>query len=316
LNNLSPIILFAYNRPWHTEHTLLALKNNIFASDSTLYIYADGVKIEASKEDKGKITETRKIIRKQQWCKEVKIIESDINKGLANSIIEGVTEIINIYGKAIILEDDIVTSIGFLKYMNEALNLYEDNERVMHISGYMFPIKNVLPDTFFYNTASCWGWATWKRSWLNFEPNPNKIYSYLESNNLFKKFNIDNQINFSDDLLDNCLGKRKTWAIKWYGSIFMKNGFCLHPYPSLCQNIGMDNSGENCVESNYYRWETLTDFIVVKPIVLKESKIALRSIKKFYKPKLIHKYGPFLGKITPVWLKSLVKFIIKNYLYK
>jgi len=125
MDNLAPIILFTYNRPWHTEQTLIALMQNEWAKESILYIYCDGVKETDSFQQKEKIQEVRKVVKKQQWCKEVHVKEAEKNKGLANSIIEGVSEIIKIYGKVIVLEDDLLTSPYFLKYMNEALNFYE-----------------------------------------------------------------------------------------------------------------------------------------------------------------------------------------------
>ena len=146
---LAPIVLFVYNRPWHTEQTLNALMQNELADQSVLYIYADGPKENATEEQLKKIEEVRHVIRTKKWCKEVHIIESEKNKGLADSIINGVTEIVNKYGKVIVLEDDIVTSKGFLKYMNEALELYKEEDKVYHISGYMFPVKGNCLKPFF-----------------------------------------------------------------------------------------------------------------------------------------------------------------------
>ena len=178
-HNLAPIVLFVYNRPWHTEQTLEALSANKEVQESILYIYADGPKENTTSEELEKIAQVRKVLRNKQWCKEVKIIESVNNKGLADSIIEGVTTVVNNHGKVIVLEDDIVVSTGFLKYMNDALNLYENEEKVMHISGYMFPVKERLPETFFYKQASCWGWATWANRWEELKTSPKEIYNQL-----------------------------------------------------------------------------------------------------------------------------------------
>ena len=127
---LAPIILFVYNRPWHTEQTLRALMANELAAKSELYIYADGPKPNATDEQLQKIHEVRQLIRQEQWCDKVHIVESEKNKGLADSIIGGVTEIVNKYGKIIVLEDDIVPTTGFLQYMNDALEMYKDDEQV------------------------------------------------------------------------------------------------------------------------------------------------------------------------------------------
>lgn len=281
--NLSPIVLFVYDRPIHALRTLKGLRDNHLSDKSILYIYADGAKKNASTDELIRIKETRENIRKENWCKDVFIIESEENKGLADSIIIGVTETVNKYGKVIVLEDDLNTSPYFLQYMNDALSLYEDEEKVMHISGYMFPVKTKLPETFFYNTASCWGWGTWKRAWKHFEPNAHLLMNKIEKLGLLKKFNIEGTYCFSCQLKRNISGEAKTWAIKWYASIFLKEGLSLHPYPSLVNNIGHDGSGEHCIKSERFNWSKLADKIKVEKIELKESLVARKNMRHFYR---------------------------------
>ena len=166
---MSPIVLFVYNRPWHTRQTLEALRKNHLADQSILYVYADGPKQQSFDEDLEKIKEVRSIVRDKKWCKEVVIIESSENKGLAGSILNGVTEVINKHGRAIVLEDDIVTSPGFLQYMNDSLNIYAEKKKVMHISAYSPLLWVKSQDTFFSRLSHCWGWATWKSRWNKLE---------------------------------------------------------------------------------------------------------------------------------------------------
>ncbi|ACF14964.1 methyltransferase FkbM family [Chloroherpeton thalassium ATCC 35110] len=308
--NLAPIVLFVYNRPWHTEQTLIALTNNELCEESVLYIYADGAKVNANSEELQKIEEVRKIIRQDWRCRDVEIIQSDVNKGLANSIIQGVTDIVNRYGKVIVLEDDIVTSIGFLKYMNDALVLYENEEKVMHISGYMFPVKKKLPDTFFYNTASCWGWGTWKRAWKNFNDDAVYLYNKLIEHDLLYKFNIEGGYDFERQLIDNIEGNIKTWAIKWYASFFLNGGYALHPYPSLTNNIGHDNSGQHCGNDSFYYWSKLANNIKVYKIDIQESKKARKAIRSFYKKKTHQNTFNFIKKNLK---KHIPVFIIDKF---
>ena len=148
-NYLAPIVLFVYDRPWHTNQMLDSLAANKLADQSVLYIYSDGPKENSTIEQLKRINDVRELIRERKWCKEVNIVESKKNKGLANSIVDGVTEIVNRYGKIIVLEDDLVLSKGFLKYMNDSLSFYQNNNEVMHISGYMEPVNSNLPETFF-----------------------------------------------------------------------------------------------------------------------------------------------------------------------
>ena len=276
--SFAPIVLFVYNRPWHTCQTVAALQKNENASESDLFIYADGAK---SEQDWDKVNQVRKYIKSINGFKSVNIALSDNNKGLANSIVNGVTEVINKFGKVIVLEDDIVTSPGFLKYMNEALNLYEKEEKVMHISGYFSPVITKLPETFFYNQTSCWGWATWERAWNYFNSNANYLYNEIIKQNKTKEFNIDDSYPFLSQLEANINGNLYTWAIKWHASVFLNHGLCLHPNKSLVQNIGHDGTGENSLNSNNYYIKTLADNIPVSKIPLKESKKARKAMVCF-----------------------------------
>src|SRR3989338_525512 len=129
---LAPITVFVYNRPWHIKQTIESLKKNKEAKKSDLFIFSDGPKNE---DDQKKVDEVRKYIKKVNGFKMVTIIERQKNLRLANSIIAGVTEIINKYGKIIVLEDDLIASPYFLKFMNKGLDLYKKEERVASIHG-------------------------------------------------------------------------------------------------------------------------------------------------------------------------------------
>lgn len=284
---LAPIVLFVYNRPWHTEQTLNALMQNELADQSVLYVYADGPKENASVEASHLIAKTRRIIKAKKWCKEVIILERKTNYGLANSIISGVTDVVNKYNKIIVLEDDILTSRGFLKYMNDALHLYEFENKVMHVSGSIFPIDAKLPQTYFYNTASCWGWGTWARAWGNFNDDAAQLLSSIDERKLKYRFNIEGSYDFYDQLKANTDGRLKTWAIKWYASFFLLNGLALHPYPSLTNNIGHDGMGENCGTTTVFSWTELPNSVMVKKIPLKENWRARKIIRRFNRTKLM-----------------------------
>lgn len=267
---LAPIVLFVYNRPDHTQKVLDALKNNPEAKESELFVYCDGAKENASEIEKKQIEETRQVIRNIIGFKTLTIVESNVNKGLASSIIEGVTDIVNKYGRIIVLEDDIVTSCGFLKYMNDALELYKNNKKVMQVSGYVFPYHEDFNkfDTFFHKPGSCWGWATWKDAWKYFKKEPQDQFDELTTKNLWFEFTLrDAYPSYKSQIEQNISGQINTWAIFWYASIFLNNGTSLVPTISLVQNIGLDGSGENCGEwskKNPFYWEKLADNIPIK----------------------------------------------------
>lgn len=279
ITTLSPIALFTYNRPDHTEQTLNALMKNRLSGESILYIYSDGARTEA---DQAAVQAVRTVLRKEQWCKEVHIIERSKNFGLADNIIEGVSQMVNQYGKVIVLEDDVLAAPGFLDYMNVALTYYEKETAVMHISGYMFPLGVDLPETFFLNTTSCWGWGTWKRSWNYFNPDPQALLNKLEKKGIAKKFDMGGHAGFIDQLANNINGNIKTWAVKWNASMYLNNGYALHPGKSLTQNIGNDGTGENHVDCENFLIEDLAKAVNIRPIKITESKIARNAMEQFY----------------------------------
>lgn len=282
--SLAPIVLFVYNRPKHTEQTLKALMKNDLSKESTLYIYADGAKEDASEADLNNIAEVRALIKSQQWCGEVHIIESDRNKGLADSIVKGVSDTVDKYGKVIVIEDDIETSVGFLRYMNEALTLHESNPKIMSIAGFMFPINpEGLPQTFCFDAGTCWGWATWKRAWQYFDVDVQRVYERLEKEYVdWRKFNALQGTSYQEQLMYNVRGTLKTWAVKWQAAIYLNKGTALHPRQSLVKNLGFDGTGMNCDDNEIYRNMQIADYIEVQPLKNMYSKEAIKRLKQYF----------------------------------
>ncbi len=298
----APIVLFVYNRPDHTKQTLEALSANTLASESDLIIFADGPKENATQEQIEKIRQTREVVKSKQWCKSVEIRESDINKGLAASIIGGVTEIVNKFGKIIVLEDDIVTGKYFLEYMNTALEKYKDEKKVWDVSGWNEnPNKFGRKASFFLPVNSCWSWATWSDRWCYFKKDP-AYYMKLFSNGMIKKFNVNNSYDFFSQIESNYNGTMNTWAIFWYAAIFEHGGLSLRPSSSLVKNIGFDNSGEHCGSDDYYN-RLINDIdckIDVYPDRIEENKKALKLFSKGYIKRLYQKVISIIKNIFAV----------------
>lgn len=240
MQSLAPIALFVYNRPDHTRRTLAYLQKNVLADESRLYIFSDGAKTVA---DEAKVNEVRELASQVNGFKSVKLISRPQNMDLANSIIDGVTQLVNEYGKVIVFEDDLLSSTYTLEYFNEGLSQYAIEEKAMHIGAYMFPLSdNSLPETFFHPLSTSWGWATWQRAWNNFEPNIDKLMAQFDSRKIHD-FSINGTGNFWKQMQEFKAGKNNSWAIRWYASIFLKGGLALHPSKSLIHNIGHDGTG-------------------------------------------------------------------------
>lgn len=247
---LAPIVLFVYNRPWHTEKTLMALKNNVLAPESNLYIYSDGEKHDSTEEERKKINEVRKIIRTEKWCKNVTITEFRQNQGLSASIINGVTKVLNQYDKIIVLEDDLVTSKYFLNYMNGSLDHYAERKSVFSVSGFCPPPGklNIPPDysydVFVSLRNSSWGWGTWKDRWEKVDWSMSYFDLLSADRQLVNAFNRGGK-----DLFPYLVNQYKhnidSWAIRFAFTQFSEHAVTICPCISYVNNIGMDGSGKH-----------------------------------------------------------------------
>lgn len=277
--NYAPIALFVFNRLDHLKQTIGSLMENKLASESHLFIYSDGPKLQ---EDISKVASVREFIKNVSGFKSVRISCSEVNKGLAASIVSGVTKLTSEFGKVIVLEDDIITSPFFLSYMNDALDLYSNEERVMHISGFMFPIEKYSHEgSMFLRPTTCWGWGTWSRAWNKYSKNIEVIEQKMTKDKI-KDFNLDNSYDYYKQVEQNKSGKIKTWAIFWYASVYLEGGLSLHPTISLCCNIGLDGTGVNCGTSDRFNVQMDYEYKKLAPIDVFENSEARKKLVQYF----------------------------------
>ncbi len=273
----APIALFVYNRLSHTRLTVEALQKNELAGESDLIVFCDAAK--TSEQTEG-VREVREHIRQIVGFKSVTIFERDENYGLARSIIEGVTRLCNEYGRVIVLEDDLVTTPYFLRFMNEALDMYEHEDKVMQISGFTYPIGHISDETFFLRLPLCWGWATWDRAWRHFRKNDDVMLKFdrkMRRDFRFKTYHFWRQLEL------NKKGILNTWFVYWYASVFLRGGLALYSGKSLVHNIGMDGTGVHRMATNNYDVELGTRAVRLEPIACRESEEAVRLHENFFK---------------------------------
>ncbi len=240
----APIAFFAYKRPEHTLRALEALSRCELAGESALFVFCDGAK---RPEDADAVKRVRDVVSGSQWCGTVEVIESDTNKGLASSIISGVGRLCDDYGRVIVLEDDLIVSPYFLRYMNDALELYKDEDRVMQISGHMFEADpDVDSDAIFLTFVTSWGWATWSRAWRKFDNELIGHERFRCNRALRHKFNLDGNYHYYEILKKQVAGEVDSWAIVWNLSVFIHEGLVLYPCRSMVYNAGFDGSGTHC----------------------------------------------------------------------
>ena len=220
----APICLFAYKRPLHVKQAIDALRTNPLASRTNLVIYSDGAK---GAGDVSAVQEVRMACHAVSGFASVRVVERESNLGLSRSVISGVTEMCKTFGRVIVVEDDLVVSPYFLDYMNAALDLYETDEKVFSIHGYVFPVRASLPETFFLLGADCWGWATWSRAWKNLETDGSRLLENLSRRNLLRRFDFNGAYDYSGMLQQQIDGQVDSWAIRWQASALLLGGLTL-----------------------------------------------------------------------------------------
>lgn len=243
MENLAPIVVFVYRRLDHVKQVIEALKRNPEAKYSELIIFSDAGKDEKTQKE---VETVRAYVKMLKGFASVQVIEREYNWGIEKSEIDGITKVVNQYGKIIVLEDDIIVGRDFLGFMNTALCEYQNEKRVSSITGYSFisseECNRELPEYAFTQLTSAWGWGTWKDRWQFFE---DKIYKkdfkILLNKAVRQKF--DHGFVYSDMLVRQCVKGYVTWDILWYWTCFKKEMLTLFPVKTMVNNIGMDGTG-------------------------------------------------------------------------
>lgn len=265
---LAPIILFAFNRLDSLKNTIQSLSQNEEAENSDLYVFVDGARL-------GKLGEDEKVKAVQEYVKSIKGFKSlnytfsDRNKGLGNSIIQGVSQVINQFGKAIVLEDDLVFAKNFLSYMNQGLDKYKEESKVFSICGYSNKVKvpkGYVSDTYFCTRSSSWGWGTWADRWNSVDWELKDWDRYRKMKHSFNKWGGSDCFRMLRSVKE---GFGNSWAIRFCFSQFLQDKLSLFPIISKVKNNGFDGAGTNCKKWSRFKYDF--DNIGSKTILYPES---------------------------------------------
>lgn len=255
---LAPIVVFAFIRKETLEQTINTLKKNYLAKYSDLFIYIDGPRNE---------NDIPLVMQVEQYCssiegfKSVSIRKNEKNKGLDPSVIDGVTEVINKYGKAIILEDDVITTSNFLNYMNQCLLIFENDKRIMSISGWGIDI--VLPtdyqyDAYLFGRSSSWGWATWENRWKLIDWDIKDWSTFRRNRKHIKQFNKRGGSDMFQ-MLKKCMNGGNMWDIRFCYNMFKLDMYSIIPILSKTDNIGFNELATHCKPIKYKRFTITFD---------------------------------------------------------
>lgn len=294
--NLTPIALFVYKRADKTMNTLQSLAACSTFEDRPLYIFSDGPK---SNSDAKAVSDVRAVIKGfHHPDKNIRVFSS--NRGLAVSIIDGVTEICAAHGRVIVMEDDLIVSPEILDYFDEALDAYQDDACVMQISGFAFGQDKHSNEARFLPMTTSWGWATWQRAWQTFDPEETQADVLEGDPQLQKKFNLNGLFDFSGMVARQMRGEVDSWAARWYLHVFLNNGLVLYPHASMVQNDGMDRSGTHGFRSALL-WRKQFDVRSQKrprlPNEVKVSANAIKMVGRFVDPYGLRRIASHLSRI-------------------
>ena len=237
----APIALFIYKRPEHAQRTIVSLQACDGVQSSLIYVFADGPKTEAEVPAVGA---TRDVARELLGGRAI-FVEQEQNRGLANSIIAGTTELCDRHGTVVVVEDDLILAPSFLRFLNEGLERYRDEPRVMQVSGHMFDVPSFMDqrEALLLPMTTSWGWATWKRAWTLFDPFSTGWRERLADKAEANRFNLGGTYDYVGLLKRQMNGEIDSWAIRWYYSVFARGGLVLFPPRTLVSNVGLDGSG-------------------------------------------------------------------------
>ena len=281
---LAPICLFTYNRCSETQQTVKALQNNKLAKESDLFVFSDAAKDTGSPE---KVKAVRDYLKSIAGFRSVTIFEATSNKGLANSIIDGVSQVVNEFGKVIVLEDDLITRPDFLNFMNQALSFYEDSKIIQSVNGYSLALKSATATGYFQKRPFPWGWATWKDRWdvQLFEKEPLKELLKADSQ-LLKQFKRLCGDDVSQMFLNSIHGVNDSWYVRWTFNHFKSGRFSVYPLHSFVSNIGFGEEGTHCKGINPYKSKKssgLNDHFVFIDFKCPEKKLTQEFLRFFSK---------------------------------
>jgi hypothetical protein len=302
LMSLAPVALFAFNRPAHLAATLASLEANALSADTDIVVFCDGARSGADAEQ---VAQVRKIAHGALGFRTLEVVERERNLGLAESIASGVGRLCAERGKVIVVEDDLQLAEDFLTFMNRALDRYENEESVMQISGYQFGLPGLDSSRcVFLPIISCWGWAVWERAWKGYDASA-AGWSRLNENRADRlRFDLDGAYGYFDLLGKQLAGKVDSWGIRWYLSVFMRDGLVLYPPRSLVLNAGFDGSGTHASSAgggsafdgtlavagtrSSFDWPAE---LAISPVALAEVQTLLRQARPTLAARLLRRLG-------------------------
>lgn len=300
MNDLAPIVIFAYRRPEKLSVLLNSLSACPEASVSELTVFVDGPK--NAREEKA-VNQVLAVASAENRFGSTRVVAQPSNRGLSSAVIGGVNEMLQVHDRVIVLEDDLMVSPHFLTFMNQGLSTYAETDEVVSIHAYVYPVQGELPATFFVKGADCWGWATWRRGWAVFNPDGRELLDQLVKTDRLNEFNFGGSEDYVGLLQNQIGGRVDSWAVRWYASALLADKFTLYPANPMAVNTGIDGSGTHG-GSRHHRQVLATEPIAVTWQEVQENPSARAAFERFFR--MTSQHDKRFDRKIRRWLKRLV----------
>ncbi len=248
----APVLLFAFKRPHELRATVQALQANHLAPESDLYIFVDAAR---KPEDAPKVAEVHRVLDGVSGFRNVYRDYAQANIGCADSIIRGVSQVLEQFPTAIIVEDDLITAPNFLDYMNQGLRTYADKPDVFSVSGYTMPFPHPADyrhEAYFIPRHSPWGWGTWADRWQAVDWDMTDYGAFIQDTSQQKEFKQGGS-DLVGMLRDQMEGRADAWDIRFCYNRFKANALTVYPTVSKVQNIGFGKEATHTDVFNRYK---------------------------------------------------------------
>ncbi len=258
----APILIVTLNRYDHLRRCIQSLKQNSLAKDTDLYIGLDYPPDE--RYQKGYEQVKKYLEGGIDGFREVIVVKHTTNQGVLGNI-QKLREIIYQKNERFIFsEDDNEFSLNYLEYMNRCLEKYEEDESVLAIAGYNYPINTdgFAGNVFRYNIYfPAWGYGIWRKKELQMRKRINmgffaRCYRNSRYMRMLSKASRNQYANMVKGMLEYTPDLIKGDQIKEvdlaYGLYMAASGKqMIFPVESKVRNCGYDGTGVNCGELVY-----------------------------------------------------------------
>jgi len=280
------VAIFGFNRPEHLRKCLESLFRNQNSTEHKYFLFIDGPRTSEDVNSVEAVCEVGNFFKSKL---DIAIVESPYNRGLSESLISGISEVLTISDSIIVIEDDLELHPNFLNFMSKYLSKYKNDDEVASIQGFTYPIFPNGIECFFLKGADCWGWGTWRDRWALLQLNSQVMVDQLKSRGQARSFDLDGAFPYTRMLERQARGEVDSWAIRWHASIYLLGKLSLYPPHTLVRNNGFDGSGTHVSSRDQENFQNFSEFSYQAPVEIRESKSARHRLKLF----LRKKYGTY-----------------------